>query len=296
MARARNIKPGLFKNEILGVADPLYTLLFEGLWLLADRNGRLEDRPLRIKAEIFPYREGIDMDAMLNWLASEGFITRYTADGVKCICIENFGKHQNPHKNEPESVLPSPESLGGGTDTFQQATESFGSASDTVIVTSEEIGTSSEKIGTTRADSLIPDSLIPDTGYLIPEDTPDGVFVASDAADAGTRAGTSSAKPSCPHQQIIGLYHELLPANPAIRDWTDARAQHLRTRWNEDAKRQTLDWWRKFFGYIGQSAFLTGRTSGRGGKPFTPGLDWIVKAENFAKIREGRFHEQEVEA
>lgn len=51
MARSRNIKPGLFKNEVLGVADPIYTILFQGLWVLADREGRLEDRPMRIKAE-----------------------------------------------------------------------------------------------------------------------------------------------------------------------------------------------------------------------------------------------------
>ena len=43
MARARNIKPALFKNEILGVADPLCTLTFQGLWMLADRDGRLEN-------------------------------------------------------------------------------------------------------------------------------------------------------------------------------------------------------------------------------------------------------------
>ena len=43
--RARNLKPSIFKNELLAVADPLYTLVFEGLWCLADREGRLEDRP-----------------------------------------------------------------------------------------------------------------------------------------------------------------------------------------------------------------------------------------------------------
>ena len=90
MARARNIKPALFKNEVLGVADPMLTLLFEGLWLLADREGRLEDRPLRIKGELFPYREGLDMDALLNWLASNGFIVRYQVDGKRYIEIDNF--------------------------------------------------------------------------------------------------------------------------------------------------------------------------------------------------------------
>jgi hypothetical protein len=136
MARARNIKPGLFKNEILGVADPLYTLLFEGLWLLADREGRLEDRPLRIKAEIFPYREGLDVVAMLSWLETQGFILRYSSNGLALIQILQFAKHQSPHKNEVPSTLPAP---------------------------SDGIGRTSEEIGTTRPDSGF---LIPDSGLI----------------------------------------------------------------------------------------------------------------------------------
>lgn len=149
MARARNIKPGLFKNEVLGVADPLYTLLFEGLWVLADRSGRLEDRPLRIKAEVFPYRDGISMPAMLDWLQANGFIRRYTVGGSGVIQILNFEKHQNPHKNEAESELPSIESADAP---------------------SEKIGSAPESIGSTRADSLSTDSgfLIPDTAPPVP--------------------------------------------------------------------------------------------------------------------------------
>lgn len=152
MARARNIKPALFTNEVLGVGHPLCTLLFQGLWLLADREGRLEDRPLRIKAEIFPYREA-DVDAMLHWLAHKGFIVRYQAGGKAYIEVINFTKHQNPHKNEKESEIPS---VSEG------------------CITSDFLGTRSELIGSTRADSLssdsdllIPDSLIPDV--LIPD-------------------------------------------------------------------------------------------------------------------------------
>lgn len=114
MARARNIKPGLFRNEILGVADPLYTLLFEGLWLLADREGRLEDRPIRIKADIFPYRN-VDIDAQLNWLWEQGFIYRYEVDGCNYIEINNFSKHQNPHCKEPASSIPAPISYCSST-------------------------------------------------------------------------------------------------------------------------------------------------------------------------------------
>lgn len=143
MARARNVKPGFFKNEILGAADPLYSLLFEGLWILADRAGRLEDRPMRIKGEIFPYREGIDANAMLEWLQSEGFINRYSVAGKRYILVIEFEKHQNPHKNESESVIPPP----------------------------EKIGTASETIGPTRADSLSTDSLIPDSLSTDPPST-----------------------------------------------------------------------------------------------------------------------------
>lgn len=146
MARARNIKPALFKNEILGVADPMLTLLFEGLWLLADRAGRLEDRPLRIKGELFPYREGLDMESLLGWLAENGFIVRYQVDGKRYIEIDNFVKHQNPHRNEPESEIPS--ASNGCT------TSDFGRSA------SEEIG--SAPADSLSLDSLIPDSLIPD--------------------------------------------------------------------------------------------------------------------------------------
>lgn len=142
MARARNIKPALFKNEILGVADPIYTLLFSGLWLLADREGRLEDRPLRIKAELFPYREGLDMPAMLGWLHDSGFIYRYSFGVNRYIEIANFTKHQNPHKNEVASEIPS--------------------VSDGCIDT-DKIGTSTEEIKTAPADSLSLDLLIPDS-------------------------------------------------------------------------------------------------------------------------------------
>lgn len=107
--RARSLKPGLFKNELLGSADPLLTILFEGLWCSADREGRLEDRPLRICAEVFPYRRAITerkTDAMLTWLHDRKFITRYEVDEDQFIQVLQFKKHQNPHVKEGPSKIP----------------------------------------------------------------------------------------------------------------------------------------------------------------------------------------------
>ena len=115
---------------------------------------------------------------------------------------------------------------------------------------------------------------------------------SSQPADANG-VQTSQPKDECPHRDVIALFHEVLPSVRRVRDWTPARAQLLRTRWREDAKRQNLDWWRKFFTYVGQSDFLMGRTHSQVRKPFELGLEWLLKAENFAKVREGAYHEQD---
>lgn len=105
--RARNIKPGFYTNDALAELPPLTRLLFTGLWCLADRAGRLEDRPKKIKAEILPY-DDCDAQAMLDALQTAGFITRYTVDGTPYIQVTNFLKHQNPHIREPQSTIPAP--------------------------------------------------------------------------------------------------------------------------------------------------------------------------------------------
>jgi hypothetical protein len=104
--RARNIKPGFFKNEILGTMDPLAQLLFAGLWCMADKAGRLKDIPVRIRAEIFPYRESLDVNGYLTVLQRSGFITRYEVAGERFIEIHNFNKHQHCHHTEKASTLP----------------------------------------------------------------------------------------------------------------------------------------------------------------------------------------------
>ena len=65
----------------------------------------MEDRPKRIRLELFPY-DNDDVDAALSVLASHGFIRRYEAGGVKVIEIANFLKHQGPHGTEKDCDLP----------------------------------------------------------------------------------------------------------------------------------------------------------------------------------------------
>lgn len=145
--RARNIKPGFFTNEILGQADPILSLLFAGLWCLGDKKGRLEDRPIRIKAEIFPYRENLDINRYLTELERLGFIIRYEVGSIKLIQIVNFYKHQSPHHTEKESILP-------GQDLSVAKINGCNGAVNSPLFN-----------GGNPPDSLIPDSLIPDSHH-----------------------------------------------------------------------------------------------------------------------------------
>lgn len=103
--RARNIKPGYFKNEDLLDCEPLARILFSGLWCMADREGRLEDRPKKIKIEILPC-DNCDTDALLQQLHDHGLIIRYEVAGERYIEIPTFSEHQRPHNNEIKSIIP----------------------------------------------------------------------------------------------------------------------------------------------------------------------------------------------
>lgn len=167
MARARNIKPGLFSNELLAELPAFDRLLFIGMWCLADREGRLEDRPKRIKMELFPC-DTYDVDEGLNSLAKAGFVNRYQVEGFTVIEIVNFQKHQNPHGSEKDSVLPDQD--GFLTVNERKKNVVLPGKQRKVHVKEQEFNVNQplEPVNPPSTNALIPDSPIPDS--LIPEE------------------------------------------------------------------------------------------------------------------------------
>jgi hypothetical protein len=90
------------------------------------------------------------------------------------------------------------------------------------------------------------------------------------------------------HQQIIDLYHEVLPALPRIKVWTSKRSKALDARilerLAEGKGADAAPYWRALFETVADSDFLCGRSS-----TFRADLEWIINAENFVKIIEGRY-------
>jgi hypothetical protein len=107
--------------------------------------------------------------------------------------------------------------------------------------------------------------------------------------DGGVVAG-KPATPDCPHAEIVALYHEILPELRQVKTWTTSRQSLLRARWREDAGRQDLDWWRRFFTYVRGCPFLMGdSTSTDGRDPFTADLEWLIRPQNLPKVMEGKY-------
>jgi len=107
MARIRSIKPDFFINDEVAELDPLTRLFYIGLWTQADREGRLQDRPRRLKAALVPY-DDCDIEAMLETLADTDHIMRYEVAGERFIQVQNFTRHQHVNVKEQPSTIPAP--------------------------------------------------------------------------------------------------------------------------------------------------------------------------------------------
>lgn len=280
MARARNIKPGFYKNEDLAECSIYARFIFPGLWMLGDRVGRMEDRPKRIKGELLPY-DNVDVDPLLDELQARGFILRYAVDGVRYIQILKFSEHQTPHVREQASTIPAPEGFVSSTPSKVEGTtlEVLSTALD-VPSTDLDGGSPSPR----SPDSLNPSSLNP---------------------DSPTTASSPDDVRKCPVGSIVDLYHELMPINPRLKVLNESRKSAIRARWEQAAKLDCkpfgyatrsagLAAWRRFFEVCAESKFLTGQVQPTAGKKrFLADIDFIFSPAGFAKTLENKYHRDE---
>lgn len=272
MPRARNIKPGFFANEDLAEIEPTGRLLFIGLWMLADRDGRLEDRPKRIKGEIFPY-DNCDVDSLLNALQNYGFILRYEIDGARYIQITNFVKHQNPHPKETSKGFPAPENCKQA-----KSREIKLQASDKQATSREKVLSSRENQHTCRAESLNPDSLNPE------------LYDSKESYMQSQEDGKQSSR--LDYGKIVQMYHDKCPSLQSVSKLTSERKRAIKARFTKDLH-GNLDELAAFLDRVEASDFITGRNGAWKGKR---GVDWIFKQENFIKIQEGNYDNMETRA
>ena len=162
MARIRYIKPELPMNEDLADLGHTAMLLFAMLPMLTDREGRLEDRPRRIKAQLFPY-DNTQVESHLDKLVEAGFVRRYEVGGESYIEIVNWSRDQKIHHTEKESMIPEPPSI-------QQVTEK---TVNSPLTNGETVQKSSPSRSPSHSPSSPPSQTLPSSSpLLLPHLTP----------------------------------------------------------------------------------------------------------------------------
>lgn len=258
MARIRTVKPEFWTSEQVMECSTTSRLLFIGMWNFCDDGGNHPASAKTLKAEVFP---GDDFSAD----DVQAMVDELVAQELLMPYIADGKRylhvtgwhHQKIEK--PNYRYPKPEIRRPVADQSSNDLQPVDNRS-----TPEGKGREGSK--------------------PIPKANALGV------------AGPSSADP-CPHQQIVAIYHETLPNCIPVKVWNEQRQGLLRQRWREDAKRQRIEWWQKFFAYVGESEFLTGRGQCAPGRdPFVADLEWLIRPQNFAKVIEGKYHRAEVAA
>ena len=116
MSRIRTVKPEFFKHYGLYSLEKESSLpvriAFEGLWTVADREGRFKWCPPELKISCLPY-DDVDFSRVLHALTTCDFIRKYTVNGVEYGVIPSFKEHQVINNREKASVLPEPPEVPG---------------------------------------------------------------------------------------------------------------------------------------------------------------------------------------
>lgn len=217
MARARNIKPGFFRNADLVELPFEARLLFIGLWTIADKAGRLEYRPKQIKMELFP-ADSLDCAELIGTLEKIGVVELYEVEGKQYLQVVNFAKHQNPHRDEKASTIPDKH---GNCAAVEEAPKKHGANTVQAQCTED---------ANTAAIGLIPDSL-----KLIPDS------LQNQSASEPTKHKEASASP-VGFAEFWSAYPKKVAKGDAEKAWKKHKPDLAKCLAAIEAAKRSSDW------------------------------------------------------
>ena len=318
--RMRRITPEFFIDDTLADMQPLGRLLFVGLWCLADREGRLVDRPRRIKVQVLPY-DDCDVDALLAELEQGGFIQRYEVAGNRYVQILNdYWKQQRPHSSERASEIPAPDVVNPGAPPWSTQVNHRGQPRCATVVNpgappwSTQVNHRRERTITPFGVASYGNSTgMPKNGGSIKQDelfqsetpvhstscdtkTEEPYFSSRSELLSSTEVHThgvdSQSQPTRRNhtpqtktsqeknqriEQIVKLYHEILPSLPKVKVISPARKSAFNAWLRVKKERESAT--------VAESPFLLGDNDRR----WRPNIDWLLKPSNMLKVIEGYY-------
>lgn len=106
--RKRDISPSFWRDErVWKLSCDGARLTFIGVWMVADREGRLLDKPFDIAVEVRAW-DVAPVAGFIEEFVTLGLLVRYEVGGTRCLAIpaETWSRHQKPHPKEAPSKLP----------------------------------------------------------------------------------------------------------------------------------------------------------------------------------------------
>jgi len=98
MARQRIINPEFWLDyEIASIENPNACLFYIGTWNFCDDYGVIENNALKLKAQIFPYRE-VNVAELIDIFVKNGKFILFESGGKSWIFVKNFLKFQKIRK------------------------------------------------------------------------------------------------------------------------------------------------------------------------------------------------------
>lgn len=92
------------------------------------------------------------------------------------------------------------------------------------------------------------------------------------------------------YEEIVNLYHQILPMCPRVVMLTTKRKGQIAARW-KSGNLADLETWKEYFNFVSQSDWLTGKVDpSPGRKRFVADLEYLTNESNFAKIAENKYH------
>lgn len=263
--RIRALKPGFFKNEQLAELSPWHRLCFQGLWCCADKDGRLQDRPKRLKAEIFPY-DDLDVNQLLWDLMRSGFIVRYQAGGHPYLWIPSWPLHQHPRADEADSTFPP---YAPGQERTASDPTTFPAARPLQLIQPQAVPLTETEPSLSSDESTSPARM--GSGIL---EVGDGTSGLAPTLPAPTRAAFRA-------QDLMELWNATIhPPIPRCQELNNERRQKVRGR---AAKRPNLAEWREAFEAIDANPFCRGQND----RNWVANFDWIIRNDtNVTKVLE----------
>jgi hypothetical protein len=265
----------LVRDEMLE-SEAILSLPIEARWLYvtillsADDVGLFEATSFKLARRADIRRES--GDKLLQMLADADLIRLYEAEGKRYGFIPKF--RQRIQIKYPKHPLPPKTLMEGDFDALNKINEL--GAKTTVVQPKFTVEQQEVTVG----------------------QPPEAKAKAKDIEEANASL-SGSTFPPCPHERILSLWKEHLPHLAQPRTWEGSRAQSLRARWAQAAKKSVfsegystaeggIKWWKSFFEYIAEDTKLPQgfETEGRVWKPDLP---WVLKADNFAKIIDGKY-------